>query len=563
MKHAFFLLFLCVVTIFSNTVEQTTVETIKKHLSAKEFDTAAKTANTFLKTNGKSKAAEDVVPLFIEALVQLHEYRKIQKLIKTFERKYPQSDNLPRIYYLSGIAEANQGNFINAITEFNRGLSVNGEKASKNDLLIRTNIEKIAEHHLSPQEIKTLLSKSLSTDVRQILENYSTKSSQATGTIHVSSIPRRATQNTIGIMVPLSGKDKELGKTALNTVQLVLESYEKTTGTKMNLRIYDTEGNAVIAAMRTRELIQDGVTTVIGPLMSNTATVTAAMLIEHPEIIMITPTATDDGIAALGNNIFQINITMRALAEKIAQYAVEDLGIKQFTILAPLNEYGKVMTVYFSNHVKKLGATIDVTEYFTPGSADHRKQFNQLREQFTSLRWKDDSLGTHNTKARKSYLADSTISLGGLFLPVNSVDYAIQLASQVPFHKIQAQILGSNGWDNTALLLNGGSAIQNSIFSTGQKADRSSSAWIDFITTYKKQYGTEPNYVVAPLVHDAISVLLLAYEGSSTTRDIIVNLNNIVNYPGLSSEISLKNNTGVNGGSVVMKVSGKTFVRVK
>jgi ABC-type branched-subunit amino acid transport system substrate-binding protein len=342
---------------------------------------------------------------------------------------------------------------------------------------------------------------------------------------------------------------------------MVLEQHEENTGEKIAIKIYDTDGSAVKTVLKARELLNDKVNMVIGPVMSNAATAAAALLSEYPNrCVMITPTATDDGIADLGKNIFQINLTQKALAEKIANYAIDDLSIRRFTILAPLNEYGRTMTDYFTATVKARGAEVEFTEYYSPNATDHRKQFNSIREHYANVKFGE---ALADSRQRSQYLADSTIALGGLFIPVSLPENAIQMAAQVPFHKLRGQILGANVWDNQKVINEGKSTVQNICFSSAQKIDKDNEAFRNFINNYKSRFGEEPSVVVAPLVADATALMLKAYSQSNSSADLSKNLLLVSGYQGLSSEISFSNSVGVNIGAVVMKISGQRAVRVK
>ena len=85
---------------------------------------------------------------------------------------------------------------------------------------------------------------------------------------------------------------------------------------------------------------------------------------------MITPTATDDGIAALGPNIFQMNIPLGVLGSKIAKYAMDNLNIHDFAIISPSSEYGATLSKVFRDEVEKKGGEIVNEQVFDEGTHD-------------------------------------------------------------------------------------------------------------------------------------------------------------------------------------------------
>ena len=553
------LLFLiCAAVLAFGQANDAAVREASRALRTRDYAGVVRIFQTFSDTARENNPSlEFLKPIYIEALSFQQKYDEITSLSASYIAQFPNSQQIGRVYYLWGVALANQSNFVQAIVALDEGLKVVGRDRST-DNSIRSLISLISERHLSPTDRQKALANGLSAATAGILGGAGTAAASTTATTQ-----RRgggsAIARTIGLLIPMTGEFSDLGQTALNVVNMILAQHEAKTGEKIAVKVYDTEGNAVRAAVRTRELLNDGISMVIGPIMSNTATTAAAILSEHPNrAVMITPTATDDGIAALGENIFQLNMTQRALAEKIANYAVEDLGIKRFTILAPLNDYGRIMTGYFSAAVREKGGVVEFTEYFSTEASDHRRQFNALREHYANMRFGESP----SNRERTQFLADTTIVLGGLFIPVSQPENAIQLAAQVPFHKLRAQILGTNIWDNQRVIDEGRTTVQNVCFSTAQRIDREGEAFTRFIQNYRTRFEAEPNLIVAPLVADAVSLMLRALSQSNTPADLSKNLSQVRNFQGLSSEISF-DNTGVNSGAVVMKISGQRAIRVK
>jgi len=559
-----FLFLICAVALLFAQANDGVVREANRALRARDYANVMQIYQTFNDTaRANNPVLEFLMPIYIEALSFLNRQNEIPRLAANYIAQYTNSQQRGRVFYLWGVALANQGDFVQAIVALDEGLKVVGrDRGTENS--IRSLIIRISENHLSPADRQSALANGLSSVTAGILQG------AAAGAAAASSGTETQTRRngggggggiirTIGLLIPVTGEYSDLGKITLNVVNMILAEHEAKTGEKISVKVYDTEGNAVRAAMRTRELLNDRISMVIGPIMSNTATVAAAILSEHSNrCVMITPTATDDGIAALGKNIFQINLTQKALAEKIANYAVDDLNINRFTILAPLNEYGRVMTGYFSAAVREKGAVVEFTEFFSPEASDHRRQFNALREHYANLRFGESGA----SRERAQYLADSTIALGGLFIPVSQPENAIQLAAQVPFHRIRAQILGTNVWDNQRVIDDGRTTVQNVCFSSGRRVDRESEPLRTFIENYRAKFGEEPNLVVAPLVADATALMLIALSQSNNAADLARNLSLVRDYQGLSSEITF-DNAGVNSGAVVMKISGQRAIRVK
>ena len=150
----------------------------------------------------------------------------------------------------------------------------------------------------------------------------------------------RSGDEFIGLLVPLTGENADAGKRIAQGVQLAIEKHNTVHRVRLSIVLRDTKGSLIETARATRELLaHERLPAIIGPVLSPTATVTAGMLIGK-ETVMLTPTATDDGIASLGPNIFQMNITIGVLARSVARYALDNLNIREFIIVAPHTAIG-------------------------------------------------------------------------------------------------------------------------------------------------------------------------------------------------------------------------------
>ena len=550
------------------------VTSLQTLLDNGNYDAVVEKATDHLKSKSRDTDGDFVAMALMEAYVQQKEYQRFARTKKGFLKKFSQSPQLARVYYLSGITLANHQEYTTALVEFDKGfsaLSITGTDPDQSELIAKT-YEKLTAVYVSKDELLTLQKSAKSTQAQAILTQYL----ETTPSDQEDSERGRKRKNDkeevrgiapiIAILAPITGDYSALGESAVNTAELALEAFQNKTGQEFRLKVIDTKGSALEVARQMTQLYQDSVALVVGPIMSNTATVAAAMLMEHPNMIMVTPTATDDGIAGLGPNIYQLNLTPKALATKIATYAMSSLHITHFTILAPISEYGEAMAHHFQAAVEANQGTIDIVQKFSVKSHDHRKQFVAIRESFADQKFgATDTLENITAQMRKDrakFMEDSTISLGGIFIPA-TVDNVITIAAEIPFHKLQGQLLGVNSWETKKLIQKGGSGVQNSFIASQERVDRQGEKWVSFSKTYNERYNSKPHKLVAPLVFDAFQILLEAYSGSTTVEEISAKINTTHEYQGLSGSISLDGEDGVNSHAKIMKVSGDTFIRIQ
>ncbi|HEX3018708.1 MAG TPA: ABC transporter substrate-binding protein [Chitinispirillaceae bacterium] len=558
---------------------------------AGKYDSTITVVRFYLKKYGKNSESEKMVPLITEALVRKGEYASAYRLFSMFRQKFPQSAFIPRLYYVTGIALAKEEKYQQAITSFSSALEAG--VSSVLDSLILSNTQKICQQ-LTANEFELLSTMPLNVRLLEIIKFYEIAGFSSMGQfvkaqnyaedfrkLYPRSIFEPRLRNLvslaqekqrgvvqIGVLTPISGDEAEIGKNIVQGAQLAIDQFNKLNGFIAKTIVLDTRGNMVETVRRTRELVEDHkVPVIIGPVLSHTATVSAAMLMGK-QTVMISPTATDDGIASLGRNIFQMNVTMGVLGRKVARYAAENLNINEYAILAPNSAYGKVLADNFKAEIQKRNLDLVYEDYYEEGANDFGSQLLNLRYKLLERHLEKMSIekgldfkGKVSRADSIKYL-DSTLSVGGLFMP-GDADDIVMLAPQVYFHRIRTQMLGSNGWHNPKVIQDGKRYISNAIISTSFELNQNQKSWLDFKAAYKTRYNAEPDRISA-LGYDAASLVMksLALTGNDPSR-INDALKKTLNYQGLSGLISFDGENGQNTEASILKVTETGFLRVQ
>lgn len=605
MRASILFLFL-VSTLFAgrkSELADSVITAAKDHLKEKRYEEAEEVTRLYVDEYGRSEHNEKVIPLLLEAYVQQGKFTPFNRIMGKYKKRFPKSDEFGRIYYLEGISFAKQKEFLDAFYAFNRSLQ-KSENEGKRAGILKKNCEKLLATYLSIDEVKKIKNEELHPMLKEAHDFYigirmkEKNKEKATGllssftknwpnTVYDTSLVlhnslfdtpeksekpsvKKAHSRSIALMIPMGSvlkSEQKIADLARKSVELALSEYVALSGDTITLELVDTKGNGVVTAQEIQKLIEKGTSTIIGPINSVNATVAASMLIEHPEIVMVTPTATDEGIAGLGKNVFQINITPKAVADKIATYAVQTLGIKSFVSLAPLNEYGRLLTQFFKEKVEELGAVMEISEYYVPSSNDHRKQFEKIRHHFGVKRLNLPDTVTKLTGSQRAsvqhFVKKKELYIGGFFIPAMKADNAVKIAAEVPFHKIKTQLLGSNSWNSNTLILDGGTYVNKAIFATGYTTEKNSDEWKNFAIRYQTKYDKKPERLVTPLCYDATNIVLQSLAKAKDSEDVIRSLQAQTTYNGLSGVITIDNQSGANSGIIVKKVSGKRFIRLE
>ena len=358
---------------------------------------------------------------------------------------------------------------------------------------------------------------------------------------------------TVLVLAPLSGDFAEFGAAAIQGVLLAQEQANLTK--KVNVRIADTRADAAQALMRTQQAVnQDSIIAVIGPIMSAPAATVAAWLGSNfQNIPMLTPTATDDGIAKMGPNIFQVNITMDNLAQSIADFATKCLDIREFAVLSPLGDYGSSMSSSFTRAVERRGGKIVAFRNYEEGRPDYKTEFDLLRD----VRFKQDNrrrniargasdLDAVSPKERRFYMSDSTFNIPGIFIPATNPADAGAMVSQVAFNRFSGVMLGTSGWYGRELLIRGKRLVDSSFFSVpALDMNGNSENYDKFAKAFQERWGVEPGEdKVSGLSFDAANIVFstLARKPESLTNAI----NNTDLFKGVYGDIKFKRGANVN-----------------
>jgi ABC-type branched-subunit amino acid transport system substrate-binding protein/outer membrane protein assembly factor BamD (BamD/ComL family) len=372
----------------------------------------------------------------------------------------------------------------------------------------------------------------------------------------------------IGVLAPLTGSYADFGVNLVAGVKLVFDGHSKINGKKIEILVKDTGGLPVQATMALQEIIEEDPVAVIGPLRSESA-VSAAVVASYNKIPLITPTASEKGITSLGDNIYQLSPPAEKIAQALAEYAVTEMGIKEFGIISPGDFSSRQISKSFTQKVYELGGEVVATSFYESGQTDFANQIRPLRdvllmkteEQITGGLL--DSLVYYDT-LNQVWLEqkDWPVSLGGLFLP-GYIDDLAMLAPQIKYNVIATRYFGLYGWDSPKLLGRIGSYIEGAVFATDYHQGSSGIYWSDFNAKFREKYKRESDRVSA-LAYDAAGLLKQGIEGGAySPKAMNTFLSGVEKYNGASSLINFKNSEHSNDAVSIYLIRNGALEKVK
>ncbi len=166
----------------------------------------------------------------------------------------------------------------------------------------------------------------------------------------------------IGVALPSFDMDSpnyEVPQHLYFGIQLAIENFNADQPNKKAFIQYaKTNSDSIKAEDVLNELIwKEDVDAIIGPLFSDVAQ-SFSELAETYEIPVITPLANSDALNLANNYFFQTNPTFAVQGKKMAQYAVNNLGLDTLAVLADSESLGAASALAFRHEAERLGAFI-------------------------------------------------------------------------------------------------------------------------------------------------------------------------------------------------------------
>jgi len=388
----------------------------------------------------------------------------------------------------------------------------------------------------------------------------------------------------IGLILPLEGEFTNLGKGIYEGAELAREEFNEKHKRKVNFLIEDSKGDPIEGVMAVKRLMENEfMIGILGPVDENTC-VPVSVEAKYKRVPVIFPLTSNSGFSSMGEYVFQVNADYFTHVKSIAEYAIKELGLKTFAILAPISRSGQEIDEYFKEIIDKNGGTIVSEQGYFPGAMDLAMQFENIRNQgfeimfLDSLQAVSDSIKISifdeegiqdfqsefflrkkleisekiDSNAKIDSLDISVTSIDGLFLPVEKEDLKV-VVSQFPFYNITTQVLGGTKWYNPTVVESDINYIDNMIFTSDYFIEESNILFSEFISKFRLKYGRTPSL---PEVYgyDCTSLFLDAIErGASTREDLRDELSQIENFQGIKGKISFDKSSRMNEFVKVLK----------
>jgi len=299
----------------------------------------------------------------------------------------------------------------------------------------------------------------------------------------------------IGFVGGTSGRVADLGIAGRDAVLLAVELRNQAggvAGRKVELLIRDDEQKPEVAQRVVRELIDQGVVAIVGPMTSAMA-IAVAPIADEAQVLLMSPTATSDDLTGLDDYFFRVNASTLDNASRIARYHVGQNATRRLAVAYDLRNKSYTeswLNSFRAAYVQGGGEVVKVLGFEGGGET-------------ALLQVAQDLLAAQ---------AD------GVLIVANSVDTAL-LSQQIRKLDRHAPIITSE-WAATERLIElGGKAVEGVI--VAQNFDRNSAAprYRAFYQAYRDRFHREPGFG-GVIAFDAANVVLDALAQQQAGRNV-------------------------------------------
>lgn len=299
-------------------------------------------------------------------------------------------------------------------------------------------------------------------------------------------------KDTIGCLVPLSGKYAAYGEKALKGIQLAIQELTRIHGRKFNIIVKDTQGEPDIAAACVDELDQARVAGIVGPLLSVETAGARAQELGIPLIAL----TQKEAFAGTGEFLFSNFITPRMQVQTLAAYAFRTLGLEKVAVFYPDEPYGRRYMQLFSEAVADYGAKLMQVQAYDGTGTD-----------FTAAISKFTRHGIEPPNPLDSESQDSvTFDFEALFIP-DAASRVNMILPQLAFNDIRGIVLlGTNLWHHQSLLDQTQGYNQNTILTEGYFEHSRKPATARFNQAFSDLFGESPGFLEA-IFHDTVQIM--------------------------------------------------------
>jgi len=393
---------------------------------------------------------------------------------------------------------------------------------------------------------------------------------------------------TIGCLLPLSGPYEIYGNGALKGIQLAFNQFNaRNPQPPVKIIVKDTASDSAKAAVAVKELFEENVAAIIGPVVTSGSAAREAQNLGMP-IITLTQ---KDNIPEIGEYVFRNFITPGMQVKALVSYAVEALGLKSYAILYPDEKYGKTfMNLFWDEVIAHDGKVVGVESYRPDGTdfADPIKKlvglYYEVPEELKNIDETANEKGTDKPTTenivetllspldkeseswdiKENEGPEAVVDFDAVFIP-DAPKKSGLIIPQLAFYDVKdTYLFGTNLWHSDSLIDMASKHAQGAIMPDGFFAENRSKNVKQFVDSYNEIFHQKPGFIEAAAYDTALILFQMVSRPDVRFRSVLKNeLKRLQGFQGVTGLTSFDNNGDAIKNLYLLQIRGQRFVELE
>jgi len=372
------------------------------------------------------------------------------------------------------------------------------------------------------------------------------------------SLEERFGRNTIGVVVPLTGKWEAVGQKVLKGIAFASRVFsdEKAPNVEYVIRDYGDDESSIPGIIEDLDKNHE-VISIIGPIGETAGSISCdeAQKRGIPSFMFTRGDIGSPQDSCCFRNFISVDIQVHTLLQVAA-----DLNIKRFAILYPTDHFGNIFTKSFIENSQTYGIEIVRQVGYSPQLVDFKEAVNTLIAHLKPPehdKAQEEAIGTDQEE-------DMRIEpdFDALLIPDTAINAAM-IASYLPYFSIEGvRLFGPTLWDTTDFTRVGGKYVDDAIFISGFFINSQLDFVQEFNNSFYYTFGYSPSVWEAS-AYDTALILQNLLEGELHTRESLrEQIASVKDYPGLTGSTSFFSDGSVDKAIYVLTVKGGNIYEI-
>lgn len=369
-------------------------------------------------------------------------------------------------------------------------------------------------------------------------------------------LPANINRNTLGCVLPLSGKYAQWGNKARDAILLAAGISDEQNKTSRIVIVEDSRGlpegtKAAIANLANTENVI-AIIAVTGTAEAMDAAREANKW--KVPLILITP---KEGVTSTGEYVFQYFLTPTQQIRAMVKYALDDLNCAIFSVLYPKDDYGEEMVKIFREEVMRIDGKVEKAISYSRNQTDFKEEISKLTGTIVNAPQKKRDNQAENKTA-------ISVDFEALFIP-DSYSRVKLITSQLDFYDVKGfQLLGTSLWQSPDMLKDGTASMEDAVFPDSFFTNSFYPETNNFVDVYYTKYSREPENIEA-LAYDTTGIIMGVLDNIEikTRGQFAAALKEVANYEGVTGKTSFGSDRVAQKTPFILKVKKGKLEQVK